>query len=121
MTSNLPMASTRTDLGRPEVLATFFQALADPTRVRILEMLAERPMTVSELVSGLGVAQGRVSSHLSCLRWCGYVRGEVDGRFNRYSLVDDGIREILATGESIVRRNADRLSSCLVLATEERA
>lgn len=118
MNSNLPIASTRPDLERHEVLATFFQALADPTRVRILEMLVERPMTVSELVADLGLAQGRVSSHLSCLRWCGYVRAEVDGRYNRYTLVDDRIREILTAGESVVRDNADRLTSCLVLATE---
>jgi DNA-binding transcriptional ArsR family regulator len=120
MSSNLPLASTRPNLERPEVLATFFQAMADPTRVRILEMLSERPMTVSDLVAALGMAQGRVSSHLSCLRWCGYVRAEVDGRFNRYTLVDERIRELLATGESIVRGNADRLTSCLVLATEDR-
>jgi DNA-binding transcriptional ArsR family regulator len=120
MSSNLPLAATKTDLDRPEVLAAFFQALADPTRVRILELLGERPMTVSALVAALGVAQGRVSSHLSCLRWCGYVRAEEDGRFNRYTLVDERIRDILATGESIVRGNADRLTSCLVLATEAR-
>jgi DNA-binding transcriptional ArsR family regulator len=120
MSSNLPLASTKPNLERPEVLATFFQAMADPTRVRILEMLSERPMTVSDLVAALGMAQGRVSSHLSCLRWCGYVRAEVDGRFNRYTLVDERIRELLATGESIVRGNADRLTSCLVLATEDR-
>ena len=119
MSSNLPIAATKSNLGRPEVLATFFQALADPTRVRILEMLAERPMTVSDLVAALGLAQGRVSSHLSCLRWCGYVRAEVEGRYNRYTLVDDRIRDILAAGESVVRDNADRLTSCLVLATEE--
>ena len=119
MSSNLPVASTRPDLRRPEVLATFFQALADPTRVRILEMLAERPMTVSDLVRALGLAQGRVSSHLSCLRWCGYVRAEVEGRYNRYTLVDDRIRDIISVGESVVRDNADRLTSCLVLATEE--
>lgn len=119
VSSNLPIASTKPDLGRPEVLATFFLALADPTRVRILELLAERPMTVSELVAALGLAQGRVSSHLSCLRWCGYVRGEVDGRYNRYALVDGRIREILAAGESVIRDNAERLTSCLVLATEE--
>ena len=120
MSSNLPIAATKPDLGRPEVLATFFQALADPTRVRILEMLADGPMTVSELVRALGLAQGRVSSHLGCLRWCGYVRAEVDGRYNRYRLVDDRIRDILNAGEAVVRDNADRLTSCLVLATEER-
>jgi DNA-binding transcriptional ArsR family regulator len=118
MNTNLPVAATKSALARPEVLATFFQALADPTRVRILELLAEGPMTVSELVASLDIAQGRVSSHLSCLRWCGYVRAEADGRFSRYVLIDDRIREILTTGESIVRDNGDRLTSCLVLSTE---
>jgi len=119
MTSNLPAAALRADeLGRTEVLATFFHGLSDPTRVRILELLVERPMTVTEIVAAVGLAQGRVSSHLSCLRWCGYVEATVDGRFNRYRLVDDRVREILRLGESIVRDNAGRLTSCLVLANE---
>ncbi len=119
MSSNLPTAATRTDeLTRHEVLAAFFQGLADPTRVRILELLAERPRTVTELQVDLGVAQGRVSSHLACLRWCGYVLAVAEGRYNRYRLVDKRVRKILADAESIVRENADRLTSCLVLATE---
>ncbi len=122
MTSNLPIAATRaTELTRSDVLATFFQGLADPTRVRILELLAERPRTVSELQADLGLAQGRVSSHLACLRWCGYVVGTVDGRFNRYQLVDPRVREIVAAAESIVRENEERLTSCLVLGTEGEA
>ena len=118
--SNLPIAATRPSLDRAEVLAAFFQALADPTRIRILELLIERPRTVSELVAELGVGQGRVSSHLACLRWCGYVRGEVDGRYSRYSLVDSRVRDIVEFGESVVRDNAERLTSCLVLASEDR-
>jgi len=120
VTSNLPIAATRDLLERDAVLAAFFQGLADPTRVRILELLADRPRTVTELVADLGLAQGRVSSHLSCLRWCGYVRADVEGRFNRYRLVDERVRDIVRLGEAIVRDNADRLTSCLVLATEAR-
>ncbi len=119
MTSNLPIAATRVEeLSRSEVLATFFQGLADPTRVRILELLAERPRTVRELQADLGLAQGRVSSHLACLRWCGYVVGTVDGRFNRYQLVDPRVRDIVVAAEAIVRDNEQRLTSCLVLGTE---
>lgn len=119
MTSNLPAAASRADrLSRHEVLATFFLGLADPTRVRILELLTERPRTVTELQRDLALAQGRISSHLACLRWCGYVLAVADGRYNRYQLVDPRVREILADAESIVRENADRLTSCLVLATE---
>jgi DNA-binding transcriptional ArsR family regulator len=77
--------------------------------------------TVTELVEALGLAQGRVSSHLSCLRWCGYVEARVEGRYNRYRLVDERVREIIRLGEAIVRDNAERLTSCLVLATEAAA
>jgi DNA-binding transcriptional ArsR family regulator len=119
MTSNLPIAASRgTPLSRPEALATFFQGLSDPTRVRILELLAERPHTVTELQADLGIAQGRLSSHLACLRWCGYVVAMAEGRYNRYQLVDSRVRRILGDAESIVRDNAARLGSCLVLATE---
>jgi DNA-binding transcriptional ArsR family regulator len=117
--SNLPIAATRPGADRAEVLASFFQGLADPSRMRILELLVERPRTVSELVRELDLAQGRVSSHLSCLRWCGYVQAEVEGRFNRYRLVDERVREILTLGEAVIRDNADRLTSCLVLANED--
>ena len=117
--SNLPVGATRGLSDRAEVLATFFQGLADPNRMRILELLAERPHTVTEIVARLGLAQGRVSSHLACLRWCGYVQADVAGRFNRYRLVDERVREILTLGESVIRDNADRLTSCLVLATED--
>ena len=119
MTSNLPAAAERGDtLARHEVLGAFFQGLSDPTRVRILELLAERPLTVTELVDRLDLAQGRVSSHLSCLRWCGYVEATVEGRYSRYRLVDARVREIVRLGEAIVRDNAELLTSCLVLAGE---
>ena len=121
MTSNLPRAAQRAaaELDRAEVLATFFHGLSDPKRVRILELLAERPRTVTELIADLGIAQGRLSSHLACLRWCGYVMAIQEGRYSRYMLVDERVREILRLGEAIVRDNADRLTSCLVLATED--
>lgn len=120
--SNLPAAASRAaPLSRDEVIATFFQGLSDPTRVRILELLAERPRTVTELQRELGVAQGRVSSHLACLRWCGYVVALAEGRYNRYQLIDERVKDILRVAESIVRDNAERLTSCLILATEDTA
>lgn len=50
--------------------------------------------------------------------WCGYVEASVEGRYNRYRLVDERVREIIRLGEAIVRDNAERLTSCLVLGTE---
>jgi mercuric reductase len=58
----------------PELVGKYFRALGDPTRVRILELLREHgELSVSELVERLAQAQPKVSNHLACLRWCGFV------------------------------------------------
>ena len=47
--------------------------LGDPTRLSIVELLIERPRIQKDLVAAVGLSQGQVSSHLSCLVWCGLV------------------------------------------------
>src|SRR5262245_31603234 len=66
----------------------FFQMLADPTRVRILELLEGGERNVGELVMALELQQGRVSSHLACLRWCGFVAARREGKFVYYRIAD---------------------------------
>ena len=57
------------------LLAKFFNGFANSTRLSILLLLSQRgEMKVGELVSELGAPQPRVSDHLRCLSWCGYVR-----------------------------------------------
>jgi len=48
--------------------ATTFATLAEPTRLRILDLLRERPRPVGELVSALDLSQPGVSKHLRVLR-----------------------------------------------------
>jgi ArsR family transcriptional regulator len=72
-----------------QVLSQSFRALGDPTRLRILRLLAEAPLNVSELVSLVGVAQPSVSHHLSRLRRLGLVREERQAGFTYYSLAVD--------------------------------
>lgn len=72
-----------------QVLSQSFRALGDPTRLRILRLLAEAPLNVSELVSLVGVAQPSVSHHLSTLRRLGLVREERQAGFTYYSLALD--------------------------------
>ena len=72
-----------------QVLSQSFRALGDPTRLRILRLLAEAPLNVSELVSLVGVAQPSVSHHLSTLRRLGLVREERQAAFTYYSLALD--------------------------------
>src|SRR5438105_13635177 len=56
-----------------EVTARFFSGLADPTRLRIVTLLLERPHTVGAIVGRLGLRQSRVSNALVCRKWCGYL------------------------------------------------
>jgi 2-polyprenyl-3-methyl-5-hydroxy-6-metoxy-1,4-benzoquinol methylase len=69
-----------------EALSQSFRALGDPTRLRLLRLLAAAPLNVSELVSVVGVAQSSVSHHLSKLRQLGLVREARAAGFTYYSL-----------------------------------
>src|SRR5215831_7974426 len=72
-----------------EALSQSFRALGDPTRLRILRLVAAAPLNVSELVSVVGVAQSSVSHHLGKLRQLGLVREERAAGFTYYSLALD--------------------------------
>ena len=109
MVPNAPAAQTA---------ARFFRGLGDPTRVRILNILLDGERSVSELVDLLRAPQGRVSSHLSCLRWCGFVEADRRGRNVYYSIADERVRELLSIGDSIITDAAERILSCQVLEEE---
>lgn len=72
-----------------EVLSQSFRALGDPTRLRILRLLAAAPLNVSELVSLVGVAQSSVSHHLGKLKGLDLIREERQAGFTYYSLQID--------------------------------
>jgi len=96
----------------PELLAKFFRGVGDPTRIRILQLLIEGEKSVSELVVAIGSPQGRVSSHLACLRWCGYVTSEPRGRYAVYRVADDRVLGLLELGRSMLADNADHVAAC---------
>lgn len=72
-----------------ESLSQSFRALGDPTRLRVLRLLTEASLNVSELVSLVGVAQSSVSHHLAKLRALGLVRDERQAGFTYASLALD--------------------------------
>ena len=95
------------------LLAKFFNGFANSTRLSILLLLAQRgEMKVGELVRELGAPQPRVSDHLRCLAWCGYVRVRREGRNAFYSVADQRVLEVLKLGEALLRDNLDRVESC---------
>ena len=71
------------------------RALADGTRRRILLRLAGGAAYPAELAVELGVSRPAMSNHLSCLRDCGLVVGEPEGRRVRYRLVDGRLAHAL--------------------------
>ena len=73
-------------------LPAHFRALASPTRLRMLERLAEGELSVKELAVALRMSQPRVSWHLARLRRGGAVRTRREGRQVHCSLDLEGIR-----------------------------
>lgn len=63
-----------------------FKAFADETRLRLLNLLAQRPHCVCEFQEVLGVPQPTVSRHLAYLRRCGLVEEKRHGKLIMYSL-----------------------------------
>jgi DNA-binding transcriptional ArsR family regulator len=68
--------------------ASWFRALADPTRVQIVEYLARqnRPMPVAEIVAAAGLAQSTVSQHLKILTEVRFVLVEPIGTARHYRI-----------------------------------
>ena len=117
MTNALPVAREDVALEdaadqRLAVTAKFFHGLSDLTRLRIVEVLLEGEQNVSELVTLLGQPQSRVSNHLACLRWCGYVDSRRDGKFVYYRVADPRIRQLVELARSVIADNAASLLSC---------
>ena len=96
-----------------ELLAKFMRGLGYPTRLRIVRHLLDGPRTVSELVAYLNAPQSRVSNHLACLKWCGYVSSERDGRTISYRIADERVRAIIELARDIASDNAAHVASCM--------
>lgn len=95
------------------VIAKFFRALGDPTRLRLLEFVLHEEKTVSQCIEHVGLAQGRVSTHLACLADCGFVQLRRDGRFAYYRVTDPRVAELVLLGRALSADNVAALSECL--------
>ncbi|MCP9271813.1 ArsR/SmtB family transcription factor [Mycolicibacterium arenosum] len=78
-----------------DALARFGYALSDPTRALILLSLRDGGRYPSDLADAIGVSRQIVSNHLACLRGCGLVVAEAEGRRSRYELADPRITHAL--------------------------
>ncbi|GLL03760.1 ArsR/SmtB family transcription factor [Dactylosporangium matsuzakiense] len=76
------------DRATAETYASWFRALADPSRVQIVEYLARqgRPMSVGDLVKAVGLAQSTVSQHLKILTEVRFVLVDAVGTARHYRI-----------------------------------
>jgi DNA-binding transcriptional ArsR family regulator len=76
------------------LVAARFKALAEPTRLEILNALRDRERTVGDLVEETGLGQANVSKHLQLLHALGFVTRRKDGLFVYYGMADRSVFQI---------------------------
>ena len=69
-------------------------------------------MTVSEIVEETGLSQSNVSNHLGCLRDCGLVVAEQQGRFVHYELSDKRVGQLLRLADELLADVAKGVYEC---------
>ena len=104
----LPEAPARSDL-----VAKYFRGLGDQMRVRILELLHdEGELSVGELVERLGESQPKVSNHLACLRWCGFIAARREHRTVYNRIADRRVVKMLDLAHALLADNAEHVAAC---------
>lgn len=97
-------------------MMTIYEALAEPMRRRILDLLRDRPRLVGELVTELAISQPGVSKHLRVLREAELVRVRQDAQRRWYELNPTPLAELdnwLASYRHLWEGNFDRLGELL--------
>jgi ArsR family transcriptional regulator, cadmium/lead-responsive transcriptional repressor len=98
---------------RGELVAKYFRGLGDPTRLRIVQLLDETgELTVGEIVKHLDLPQATISTHLGCLRWCGFVATRREQRSVIYRVADQRVSELVALASSLLEDNAEHVACC---------
>ncbi|HLI45550.1 MAG TPA: metalloregulator ArsR/SmtB family transcription factor [Acidimicrobiales bacterium] len=100
-----------------DLLARFYRALGDPTRLALLAFCAESERTGTECVAHAGLSQGRVSAHLACLVSCGLLEVRRSGRFAFYQVTDKRVAELVQLGRALVADHAAGVAACASVAS----
>ena len=104
-----------------DLVAKYFRGLGDPIRLRILELLrSEGELSVGELARRLGLPQPKVSNHLACLRWCGFIEARRQGRTVYNQIADQRVEAMLELAESLLSDNAEHVAACCRIEKPER-
>ena len=97
----VPLAAPTVSDEEATAIAKIFRALADPHRVRIVNVLAtsREPVCACELYEPLGLAQPTVSHHLKMLTESGLLEREQRGKWAFFSLKRDAVEKLAAVAD----------------------
>ena len=95
-----------------ELKAKLFRGFSDTSRLSILDSLRDGPLTVTEIIEATGLSQSNASNHLGCLRECGLVASEQQGRFVHYRLSDDRVGLLLSVADELLADVARGVYEC---------
>jgi DNA-binding transcriptional ArsR family regulator len=95
-----------------DLLAKYFRVLGDPIRLRIVDLVRDQERSVGELAKLVGEPQPKVSNHLACLRWCGFVSTRREHRTVYYRLADERVESVIALGRDLLRGNEEHVAAC---------
>jgi ArsR family transcriptional regulator, cadmium/lead-responsive transcriptional repressor len=110
--ANIPVGR---EVREVRLLAKLLDGFANPIRLSVLLLLSRNgEMRVRELVEAINVSQPRVSDHLRCLAWCGYVRARREGSNVFYSIADERVLGVLKLSEGILADNLEHVEACEV-------
>lgn len=95
----VPLTGTVISTDDAELLARKFKALGDPTRVRLLSLIAAHEgdeACICDLIDPVGLSQPTVSHHMKQLAAAGLVSREQRGKWAYYRIVDDALSSLAA-------------------------
>ena len=94
--------------------ASWFRALADPTRVQIVEYLARqaRPTSVGEIVAAVGLAQSTVSQHLKILAEVRFVLVDAVGTARHYRINERCVSYFPSAADVVMGRRSAWNAGC---------
>jgi ArsR family transcriptional regulator, cadmium/lead-responsive transcriptional repressor len=100
---------------RPKAItlkAKLFRGFSDPSRLSILEALRGGSLTVTGIAETTKLSQSNVSNHLGCLRDCGLVVSEQNGRYVHYQLSDKRVAALLRLADELLADVAKGVYAC---------
>lgn len=106
---------------RRSTKAKFFKGLSDESRLLILETLQDSEKTVTEIVQATNLMQPNVSNHLACLKRCGLVCSEQNGRSVTYKLNLPEIKALFLVTDKILNNCEAQVDRCDSMTEDLRA